>query len=93
GILLYAGITARYGVWLWLALAALAVEVCVYVGFGMKCPVTDWAIKYGAPEGHAFDTHLSERQSDFLFNVITGLMVLGLLLLAARGLGLLHWAP
>jgi hypothetical protein len=93
GILLYAGITARYGIWLWAALALLALEVAVYVGSGMKCPVTDWAIKYGAPQGHAFDTHLSERHSDWLFNTITGFMAFGLLLLAVRGLGLLHWVP
>ncbi|HEY4127576.1 MAG TPA: hypothetical protein VGN70_05985, partial [Gammaproteobacteria bacterium] len=81
-ILLYAGITGAYSLWLWIALALLAVEVCVYVGFGMRCPVTDWAVKYGAPQGHAFDTHLSKRHSDWLFNTITALMALGLLLLA-----------
>jgi hypothetical protein len=93
GILLYAGITGRYSLWLWIALAVVALEVCVYVGFGMKCPVTGWAVKYGAPQGHAFDTYLSARQSDYLLNVITSFMVLGLVILGARDLGILRWVP
>jgi hypothetical protein len=93
GILLYAGITGRYGVWLWVALALVALEVCVYVGSGMKCPVTGWAVRYGAPQGHAFDLHLSARQSDYLLNIVTGFMVLGLVILGARGLGILRWTP
>lgn len=88
-VLLYAGITGSEGAWLWAALALLGIEVIVFVGGGMKCPLTAIAVKYGATTGHVFDTFLPERFTRYTFRFFGTVMVIGLLLLAARRLGLL----
>ena len=46
--LLYAGITGARGVWLWVVLVLLGIEVVVFANNGMKCPLTAVAVKYGA---------------------------------------------
>jgi len=57
-LLLYARLTGASGWWLWTALALLAIEAVVFAGNGLKCPLTDLAIAYGAEKGYAFDTFL-----------------------------------
>ncbi len=88
-LLLYAGITGAEGVWLRAALALLGIETIVFVGSGMKCPLTAVAVKYGARTGHVFDTFLPERFTRYTFRFFGTVMVIGLLLLAARWLGIL----
>jgi hypothetical protein len=88
--LLYAGATARHGAWLWVALAVLAIEVVVFAGSGMKCPLTALAVKYGAKTGHVFDTLLPERFTRYTFRFFGTVMTVGLLLLAARWFGVLR---
>lgn len=88
-VLLFAGVTGAEGVWLWAALALLGIEVVVFVGSGMKCPLTAVAVKYGARTGHVFDTFLPERFTRYTFRFFGTVMVVGLILLAARRLGLL----
>jgi hypothetical protein len=85
--LLYAGITGIYGGWLWVVLVLLGVEAVVFIGNGMKCPLTALAVRYGAETGHVFDTFLPERLTRYTFRVFGSLMVLGLILLAGRWLG------
>ena len=55
-VLLYAGLTGCGGMLLWVAMALLGVEVVVFAGSGMKCPLTALAVRYGAETGHVFDT-------------------------------------
>jgi hypothetical protein len=88
-LVLYAGITGREGGWLWIALALLAVEVAVFVGGGMKCPLTALAVRYGAVKGYAFDTFLPERCTRHTFRLFGAVMLGGLALLAARWFGIL----
>ncbi|MEO7913335.1 MAG: hypothetical protein ABIV47_27105 [Roseiflexaceae bacterium] len=88
-VLLYAGIIGSEGAWLWVALGLLAIEVVVFAGSGMKCPLTALAVKYGAKTGHVFDTFLPERLTRYTFRFFGTVMVIGLLLLAARWLGVL----
>jgi hypothetical protein len=49
---------AEPGIVLWVALTLLAVETVVFMGNGMKCPLTALAMRYGAEKGNAFDTFL-----------------------------------
>ncbi|MDR3541683.1 MAG: hypothetical protein P4L69_12065 [Desulfosporosinus sp.] len=88
-VLLYAGITGTLGVWLWIALVLLSVEVAVLAGNKMKCPLTAVAVKYGAETGYVFDTFLPERIARHTFSFFGTVMITGLLLLAARSLGVL----
>ena len=88
--LLYAGLTGARGAWLWVALGLLGVEVVVFVGNGMKCPLTALAVTYGAETGYVFDTFLPERLTRYTFRFFGTLMAVGLLLLATRWLGILR---
>lgn len=89
-VLLDAGITGYVGSWLWVALALLALESIVFVGSGMKCPLTALAVRYGAEKGYAFDTFLPERVTRYTFRFFGSLTALGLLLLALRWIGVVH---
>jgi len=60
-VILYAGITGARGTWLRAAMVLMGVEVAVFAGNGLKCPLTTLAVKYGAKTGHVFDTFLPER--------------------------------
>lgn len=89
-VLLYAGITGDSGVWLWIALALLGVETVVFVGNGMKCPLTAMAVRYGATTGHVFDTFLPERFTRYTFRFFGTVMIVSLLLLALRWMAILN---
>ena len=88
-LLVYAGVTGATGLWLWIALALLAVETVVFVGNGFRCPLTALAVQNGAEKGYAFDTFLPERATRYTFRVFGSLMVLGLVLLALRWGGII----
>lgn len=88
-MLLYAGITGYDGLGLWVSLGLLAVETVVFLGNGMKCPLTAVAVRYGAEKGHAFDTLLPERLTRYTFRFFGTLMVLGLVLMILRWTGVL----
>lgn len=88
-VLVYAGITGRAGLWLWISLGLLLVESVVFVGNGMKCPMTGWAVRLGATTGYVFDTFLPERATRHTFRFFGTLMFAGLLLLALRWTGIL----
>jgi hypothetical protein len=51
-VVFYAGVTGAQGAWFWTALGLLGIEVTVFAGSGMACPLTALAIKYGATTGH-----------------------------------------
>jgi hypothetical protein len=89
-VLLYAGISGAQGAWLWVALGLLGIESIVFLGNGLKCPLTDIAVKYGAETGHVFDTFLPERFTRYTFRFFGTMMFVGLALLAARWWGVLH---
>jgi len=88
-VLLYAGVTGYGGVWLWIALGLLAIETAVFLGNGLRCPLTALAVRYGAEKGYAFDTFLPERVTRNTFWFFGSLMVVGLVLLALRWVGVL----
>jgi hypothetical protein len=84
---LVAGITGIRGTWLWVALALVTVEVVVFVGNGMRCPLTALALRYGAERGTAFDTLLPDGVTRYTFRVFGTLLAIGLVLLLARQFG------
>ena len=84
--IVYAGIVGANRPWLLVALGLVAVEVAVFVGSGMKCPLTAFATKYGAAPGA--DTFLPERLTRHTLHVFGPLIVIGVLLLMARWFGL-----
>ena len=83
--ILYAGIVGDNRPWLFVALGLVAVEIVVFVGSGMKCPLTAFAVKSGAPPGA--DTFLPERLSRHTLHVFGPLIVIGMVVLIARWLG------
>jgi hypothetical protein len=85
--LLYAGLFGARGAWLWGALALAGVETVIFVGSGMKCPMTAMAEKYGAKAGA--DTFMPERITRHTLRFFGPLLVISLLLLAARWSGIL----
>jgi hypothetical protein len=89
GVLLYGGATGYSGRWLWVSLALLALESVVFLGNGMRCPLTALAVRYGAEKGYAFDTFLPEHVTRYTFRVFGSLMALGLVLLALRWTGVI----
>jgi len=89
GVLLYAGISGYSGLWLWISLGLLAFETGVFIGNGMKCPLTALAVRYGAEKGFAFDTLLPEGFTRYTFRVFGTLMIAGLILLVLRWTGAL----
>lgn len=79
---LYAGIVGANDWWVWLALALVSIEIVVFVGSGMKCPLTAVATKYGARPGD--DTFLPERLTRHTLLIFGPLIALGLFLLITR---------
>lgn len=85
----YAGVTGRSGPWLTVALVLALTEAVVFTVSGMKCPLTAVAVRYGAGEGPIFDTFLPEPLTRNTLNIFAPLLIVGLLLLAARWLHIL----
>ena len=83
-VLLFAGITGARGPWLWAALVLVGVECVVFIGSGMKCPLTAVAVKYGATVEGGFDTYFPERCTRHTLRVFGPMIVIALGLLAVR---------
>lgn len=88
-VLIYVGVTGAQGTWLWIALVLLVIETVVFVGNGMRCPLTALAVRYGAETGYVFDTFLPEQATRYTFTFFGTVMVVGLGLLLLRWLGIL----
>lgn len=86
-VVLYAGLTGAGGTWLWIALGLVAVEVVVFVGGGMKCPLTAVVAQFSAGRAGVSDTFFPERLTRHTLTVFGPLIVIGLVLLAIR------WRP
>jgi hypothetical protein len=83
----YAAISGRRGPWLWAALALVGVEVVVFAGAGMKCPLTALVVKYGGTPGEISDTYFPERFTRYTLRIFGPLIAVGMLLLAVRWAG------
>lgn len=85
---LYAGIVGANGQCVFVPLSLVAIEIAVFIGSGMKCPLTAVAEKYGAEPGA--DTFLPERLTRYTLKVFGPLITISLMLLLARWSGVLH---
>ncbi|MBI1407892.1 MAG: hypothetical protein GC145_17395 [Caulobacter sp.] len=83
-LVLYAGATGATGPWLWPALGLVAIEVVVFAGSGMKCPLTVIVARYSGERPQVSDTFFPERCTRHTLRVFGPLIVLGLMLLAIR---------
>lgn len=86
--LLYAGVMGAHGAWLWVAGGLMAVECAVFIGSGMRCPLTAVAAAAGAERKGVSDTFFPERLTRHTFTVFAPIIVVAALLLAVRALWL-----
>ncbi len=88
-VVLYAGVTGAQGPWLWVALTLVMLETIVFVGCGMKCPLTAVAVRYGARPDGPYDTYFPERCTRHTLTVFGPLILAGLALNLLRAIGLI----
>ncbi|MCW5935766.1 MAG: hypothetical protein KIT11_00470 [Fimbriimonadaceae bacterium] len=84
--ILYCGIVARIGTGTYIALGLVVVECVVFVGNGMKCPLTTLAKEHGAEKGYVFDAFIPERLTRYTVPTFGTLFALALALLLYRAL-------
>jgi len=82
-LVLYAGLTGAQGPWLWLALGLVGIEVVVFVGSGMKCPLTAVVSRLSKTRTVS-DTFFPEEMTRHTLAVFGPLIVIGVSLLALR---------
>ena len=84
-MVLAAGVTGSRGPWLPPALILVLIESVVFIGFGLKCPLTAVVARHanGAPVS---DTLMPERLTRHTFKVFGPIFVVGLALLVLRWL-------
>ncbi|HEY3331501.1 MAG TPA: hypothetical protein VGK19_15835 [Capsulimonadaceae bacterium] len=82
--ILYCGLLGRFDRLLYLALGLLSIESIVFVGNGMKCPLTKLAVKHGAEKGYVFDSFFPEKWTRYTFPVFGSVLVIGIVLVLAR---------
>lgn len=83
-IQLYCGISRMLNILLALSIGLVGLEAAVFMGNGMRCPLTDLAQQYGDPKGYVAYTFLPAWLASHTFSVFTSLFVLGLLLVGLR---------
>ena len=82
--ILYCGIADRFGPLLFVALGLVLLECAVFVGYGMKCPLTSMAQEHGAKKGYVFDQFIPEKYTRLTVPTFGTLLALGILLLFYR---------
>ena len=83
-VVLYGGVTGAHGVWLWVAVGLVGVESVVFAAYGLRCPLTAVADRYGATRTGVADTFLPERMTRHTFHVFAPLILVAFALLAGR---------
>lgn len=85
--IMYAAIARAFGPLLVITLGLLTLEVAVFVGSGMRCPLTDLSHHYGSENGYAFDRYLSKKVADQIFNFFRALLIIAIIFLIIRYFG------
>ena len=86
-VLLYAGVSGARGPWLWWALGLITVEIVVFVGNGMRCPMTAMVTRFDRAGNEISDTFFPKRITRHTLRVFGPLILLAFVLLAVRWLG------
>ena len=84
-LVLFAGVTGANGPWLPPALVLILIESAVFIGFGLKCPLTAVVARH-ANGAAVSDTLMPERLTRHTFKVFGPILAIGLALLALRWL-------
>jgi len=51
GLIWHYGLTGQYEQWLWLAIGSVLLEGIIWLAYGMRCPLTEWAVALGDETG------------------------------------------
>ena len=78
----YCGLSGRRDQLLTISAALVALEGLVFLGNGLRCPLTTLAQRYGDPTGHVGDTLFPERCTRYTFRVFGSLYAIGVILIA-----------
>jgi hypothetical protein len=84
-LVLFAGLTGAKGPWLPPALVLVLIESVVFIGFGLKCPLTAVVARH-ADGALVSDTLMPERLTRHTFKVFGPILAVGLALLTLRSL-------
>ncbi len=87
-LLLRAELSGRRDLLLTISAALVALEGLIFLGNGLRCPLTTLAQRYGDPTGHVGDTLLPEGCTRYTFRVFGTLYVIGVILIA---IGYIQW--
>lgn len=79
-----AGLLGFFNNFVVLAFILVGIEGIVFIGNGLKCPLTSLAVRYGAKKGYVFDMFLPEKATKYTFRFFGTLLVIGVLLLIVR---------
>ena len=78
----YCGLSGRRDLLLTISAVLVAFEGLVFLGNGLRCPLTTLAQRYGDPTGHVGDTLFPERCTRYTFRVFGSLYAIGVVLIA-----------
>lgn len=77
--LLFAVVTNRIDIWVWLGLACFLLEGFVLLIFKYFCPLTLWARKYSTSTAANFDIYIPEwlaKHNKLIYSIILGVVIL-----------------
>lgn len=72
--MLYAAITGKLDLWLWIGYGLFVLEGLVLLAFKFFCPLTVWARNYSASTKHNFDIYLPEWLAKYNKQIYTSLL-------------------
>jgi hypothetical protein len=87
--LLYVGVTGRFLPILWLLVPLLSVEILVFAGSGLQCPLTAVVDRFAGKGVHVADTYLPETLTRHTLAIFGPILPIAFMLLAARWVGVI----
>lgn len=85
-VVLYGGLSGASGLWLWIAIGLVSMEVAVFVASGMRCPLTRLVSLYSDPAAEVSDTFFPKKWTLHTLTTFVPLLMVGFTLLAWRWL-------
>jgi hypothetical protein len=82
----YCGLAGRHDSYLAVAIGLVLLEGAVFLGNGMRCPLTELAQRYGDTKGYVGDTLFPEACTRYTFRIFGSLFAIGLVLVIANQL-------
>lgn len=82
--MLFAAITNRLDIWLWLGFALILLEGLTLAAFRLYCPLTVMARRYSDSTRHNFDIYLPEWLAKYNKQIYTSIVVITALIVVYR---------